>query len=562
MYEILSDATTVAAVATEPDDSNRLPVHGVILGEGDVTAGLSGKRTRWPAAILEEMADDDLFDGKPITMADSLDPEQHVGVEVEERDGDREIKLTGAVSMDEKVGEITETAYEDGVGLLFEGFIADWDAEETVERGLAQVSPVLIRDVELVEGDEDEPDALYEPTEVYGARDLALVADGAAPSNEISVGQSPAIDTEMAEALTAHFGVGVSVEALQRERARRPTYSDTEDAEWSTPTLEDYLTGYDSLPSPDEVASVDELNDEDRSLIADKSLLGTPAGETLREVRFFPVVNPANDALNRRALGAVRGGRGAQADIPDDAEASAQRMAGELLNEEFDADVDVEAAAASVGVQPDDHRGSDDGPSADQDQSTPAPDDSLIMDLTDKEQELVAAARQKDDPTVVEAEVRDRLNELEEEIDEHEELIDQAADIDEPEVMDAETAEAMRERVTIVEEMMAEALTEEVGLSEKAVEAMPFEAMAAHFETDDGELDVEALTQSPETGSGPTGGSGDTGPSDEDIERIEEINDKLETVGSALPDSRVEALRNEAAELAGANDYEGALEVL
>jgi len=417
-YEILGDGSTVAAVGGESGD-NQLPVHGVIIGEGDVTTGMSQERTRWPAEVLQSIVDEGLFEGKPITMADSLDPEQHVGVEMTD-DGPM---LTGAVSMDEKVGEITATAFDEGAGLLFEGFLADWEAEETVETGLAQVSPVVIRETELVEGEEGDPDALYEVTEVAAARDLALVADGAVPSNEISVGESPDIGSVAAEALSAHFGA--SVEALA------------------------------------------------------------------------------------------------------------------------------------------DHRGSDDGSQGGSSQSTPATDDPIIMDLTDKEQELVAAARQKDDPTVVEAEVRDRLTELEEEIDEHEELIDEAADVDEPAVMDAEEAEAMRERVTIVEEMMAEALTEEHGLRDATVEAMSFDAMAAEFQTDDGDLDVEALTQSPETGSGPaTGGSGgSSGVTDEDRERIEEIDEKLSTVGNVLPDARVEALHDEAAEL-GADDYDGDLEVL
>ena len=110
---------------------------------------------------------------------------------------------------------------------------------------------------------------------------------------------------------------------------------------------------------------------------------------------------------------------------------------------------------------------------------------------------------------------------------------------------------------------MAEALTEEKGLRDATVEAMSFDAMAAEFETDEGDLDVEALTQMPESGSGPTGGSGgSSGPTDEDIERIEEIDTKLSSVGNALPDERVEALRDEAAELADADDYDGALEVL
>jgi len=419
-YDLLSDGAAVAAVGDEPAD-NQLPVHGVLFGPGDITEGLSGKRTRWPAEVLEEMADEGIFEGKPFTLAASLDPEQHVGVEMTE-DGPQ---LSGAVSMDEKVGEITTTTYDEESGLLFEGFVADWEAEESVETGLAQISPVVMRDVELVDGEEDDPDALYEVVDVQAARDVALVADGAVPSNDIRVGQSPAIGADTAEALSSQYGV------------------------------------------------------------------------------------------------------------------------------------DVEALA--------EHRGGDDGQNGSDGQSTPAPNDTntLIMDLTDKEQELVAAARQKDDPTVVEAEVPDRLDELEAELTEHEELIEDAVGVDEPEVMDAEQAEAMRERVNIVEEMMAEALTEEKGLREATVEAMSFDAMAAEFETDDGDLDVEALTQSPETGSGPTNGSGGSdGPTDEDLERIEEIEQKIDNVGSALPDSRIEALQDEAAELAGADDFEGALEVL
>ena len=420
-YEILSDGAGVAAVAAEPTD-NQLPAHGVLFGPDDVTTGLTGQRTRWPADILEQMAEDGVFEGKPLTMADSLDPEQHVGVTMTD-DGPA---LTGAVSMDEKVGEITATTFDPDTGLLFEGFVADWEAEETVETGLAQISPVVIRESELVEADsEGDPDALYEVTDVQSARDVALVADGAVPSNEINVGPSTAIGHQAAEALSAHYGV------------------------------------------------------------------------------------------------------------------------------------DVEALA-------NDHPGGDDGHNGGDGQSTPAKDDPLIMDLTDKEQELVAAARQKDDPTVVEAEVRDRLTELEEQADEHEDLIEEASGVDDPEVMDAETAEAMRERVDIVEGMMAEALTEEKGLRDATVEAMSFDAMAAEFETDEGDLDVEALTQMPESGSGPTGGSGggSSGPTDGDKQRIEEIDEKLSSVGNALPDERVEALRDEAADLADADDYDGALEVL
>lgn len=136
------------------------------------------------------------------------------------------------------------------------------------------------------------------------------------------------------------------VDSLQRDRARRPVYSGTEESEWNAPDLGDYVDGYEAISS--DVETVDDLNDEDRSLIANKTLLGKTDGENFRELSFFPVVNPSTDNLSRNALVAVRGGRGQQADIPDDAYTSASEMAGELLKEEFDADVEVESEAPEV----------------------------------------------------------------------------------------------------------------------------------------------------------------------------------------------------------------------
>jgi hypothetical protein len=414
---------------------------------------------------------------------------------------------------------------------------------------------------------------------------------------------------QKANEILAELDEPPAYEALQRDRARRPAYSGTQDAEWSTPTLDDYLNGYDSLPAPGDVSSVDELTREQRSLIARKSLLGTAAGETLREVRFFPVVDPETNELNRRALGAVRSGRGAAADIPDDARASAQRVAGKLLVEEFGSDIDIESMADvadvsegtlvrwnSTGDRPayglvedvrtegddpltdeidgdqritppaalievhrptgDDgawepsgtmvghtlnsetltvieelpdpeslanHRDGDDGHTA-VGQSTPVLTDptTTMSDLTDKEQELLAAARQKDDPTVVEAGVPERLND-------HDELIDDAESAEDPMVVEASDYEALQSRVDTVEGVFAEALQDRTGLSDQAIEAMPFEAMAAEFETDDGDLNAEALTQSPETGSDVTDSSSEALSGEEKAE-AEEHREVIESL--------------------------------
>lgn len=238
--DILMETSGFAAFAAAETtaDNGRLQIHGIIAGEGDISKGLSGKWTRWPADVLRDAADRGVFDGKPITIADSLDPEQHVGVE-QTPNG---LRLTGAVPMESKVGEIEETAYEDGVGLVFSGFISDPYAEDLVERGLAQTSPVLAREALLLEDhDEDIPEDrdLYEATEIKAARDVALVADGGFPSNEINPG-SGAIGAMMAEAMSSHFGF----EAGQSETTiSRPDWDGTSDADWDAPTLEGTFDG-------------------------------------------------------------------------------------------------------------------------------------------------------------------------------------------------------------------------------------------------------------------------------------------------------------------------------
>jgi len=588
-------------------DDGPWTVHGVAQAS-EVTQGVSGKRRFWPSEVLRDAVEK--LESTPLVSPD-----------------DHEDLTQGQPDPTTIIGEVTDAAFDETrAALVYQAEIDDPEFAKLAARGRIDVSP----SVALRAGDRDEERDAQRVAEVLEYRDLAAVTEGAHPSASINLGT--------AEALSRQFGV--SVDALQRQQARTPAYRGTEDSEWSTPTLVDYLRNYDTLPAPDEVNSVGDLTQDQRSLIASKSLLGTPSGETLREVRFFPVVEPSTDALNRRALGAVRSGRGEQAEIPDDALANAQQRAGELLVEEFDSDIDIETMAdvselaegrlvrwpstgdrpaygmidevrtdgepaldeaingeqrvtspaalievhrpdgdggwqpsgTMVGHKPDtltiiddlpdpeslaNSWGGDDGPDGGMGQSTPATDWRTIMsdNLTDKERELLAAAGQKDDPVVVEAGVRERLSE-------HDELLDDAESTEDPVVVESTNYDALQERVSEVRDVLSEALQERTGLSDAAIKAMPFEALAAEFETDDGDLDVEALTQSPETGSGPSGDGGTDGPTDEDLERLGEIKTKLDTVGDALPDSRVEALREEATSLAETDDYAAAMEVL
>lgn len=329
-------------------------VHGVSISEDAVTMGKSETRRFWPKQTLQQAAERGLLEGRPIVK----------------NFHDRE----GQAPADDVIGEITAVGYADGLGFVYEGEISDETIAEKVDAGYLDVSPVPL----IAEESFDEERQAQRVERIERFRDLAVVAEGAVPGNDISMGANPAV-TALSEALSAHFDTGGDAE---------------EDS-----------TGAETMP-------------------------------------------------------------------------------------------------AESGV---DAAGGDDGPdgtkaSNGEGQSTPDSDTTETMsddtELTDKERELLAAARQRDDPTVVEASDVERLSENEELIDEYEAL-------ESPQLVEEDKHEALQERVEKVRELMADALQERTGLSDTAVEAMPFEAMAAEFETDEGDLDFEALTQSPEASGGP-----------------------------------------------------------
>jgi hypothetical protein len=148
------------------------------------------------------------------------------------------------------------------------------------------------------------------------------------------------------------------------------------------------------------------------------------------------------------------------------------------------------------------------------------------------------------------------------ELKESEEAVVEAlreGDYNNPKIVEEQTYEALESRVGSLESMMQEKLVEETGLSEDTVEAMPFEAMAKEFETEEGDFDAEALVQTPETESV------DEEPEDK-TEALSEDADKekaealyadyqsLPNAPSGLEDDIVEAL--------GVEDFDKATEVL
>lgn len=165
-------------------------VHGVALGEDDVTEGVSGKRTHWPREALEDAAEG-LVGKKIVNDLDHDDLEKK------------------QPSVDTIVGEVTAARYEPGTGIVYDGELDDPDIAKKVERGRIDVSPMLFR--RLGEFD-DERDA-YTASEIVRWRDLATVAEGASPSASIESGAAAAMQ---AAALRAMFdgGDGAGGEAV------------------------------------------------------------------------------------------------------------------------------------------------------------------------------------------------------------------------------------------------------------------------------------------------------------------------------------------------------------
>lgn len=159
---------------------------------------------------------------------------------------------------------------------------------------------------------------------------LAMLPEGVAGACSVEMGCGAPRSAQDAEGEPAE----PRAEALSA--ARRPTYGETETSPWSAPRWADYVNAMHEGDNPP--ASVSAASAALKRQVAARSLLGDPRATTFRDLTLFPVVNPRNDRLNERALRAVLGGRGSQADIPEAALDSAREMAQRLLETEFGAE--------------------------------------------------------------------------------------------------------------------------------------------------------------------------------------------------------------------------------
>jgi hypothetical protein len=171
-----------AALAVDSGDvpaEDSTLVSGVAIGENDITIGGSGKQTLWPKETLKEAAD--ALEGQPLAT-----------------DTDHTAEAPKAQTPVEAIaGEVVNSGYVDGVGVVFEAELDDESLADKVRNGRLEVSPLVSRDLEPLENGE----AAFKATNINRWRDLALVANGAAPSNEITVGENPLTAEALHEAL-------------------------------------------------------------------------------------------------------------------------------------------------------------------------------------------------------------------------------------------------------------------------------------------------------------------------------------------------------------------------
>lgn len=160
--------TTPVARLTETESGH--VVHGVALGEGDETRGAYGLK-RWPREALEPAAAS-LASNSVTHLYDN--PKQHGG---------------------ERIGRVTRSAYEPGVGVVYEALLSDAEVARKLSLGQFEVS-IEASSPERVEHDDEA--AILHGFEFDG---MAVVENGASPSNHSSAGS--AADNAAIAALSA-----------------------------------------------------------------------------------------------------------------------------------------------------------------------------------------------------------------------------------------------------------------------------------------------------------------------------------------------------------------------
>lgn len=180
-------------------------------------------------------------------------------------------------------------------------------------------------------------------------------------------------------------------------------------------------------------------------------------------------------------------------DNPGSAMSKASDMGFDEIHTHGDGDNTVFMPGADHQALLDEIKGGDDGPQESMAPSNPVNDVSkqTMEDITEEELEALEKRREFDNPKIVEQ----------------------------------DAYESLQGRVAEVRTVMEDALSEKTELKETTIEALEFEALCSEFEDDEGNLQVDALSQNPE--------SGQPEPEQEEVESLsDETRQKAEALMS------------------------------
>ena len=146
-------------------------IHGVAIGPDNVTHGLSGDKKLWPASTLQDAAAS--LQGKNLVI-------------------DHENSVRSVV------GEVTDSHYRGGIGVVFEAELDDREIAEKVQNNRLDVSArIFHRDTE--ELSKDEATGAY-VIDLAKFDNLSFVMKpGASSSNSVEIGKAEALRSERYE---------------------------------------------------------------------------------------------------------------------------------------------------------------------------------------------------------------------------------------------------------------------------------------------------------------------------------------------------------------------------
>lgn len=203
---------SLAAVPRE-DEDGPLKVRGVALPEDHITHGGSKERVYWPPETVEAAAES-------LTGTKIVDDSAH---DIPEDDIPTQPPVRSIV------GEVTDSRYHPGVGVVYEGKIDDPQISRLVEEGHVEVSPFMFRRL----GDLDEEKEALRAEEILKWRDLATVEAGASEgaSIEPAAGATALSAEGLSEALAEEFDEGTSPDGEDPEASSDEHSENTESAD-------------------------------------------------------------------------------------------------------------------------------------------------------------------------------------------------------------------------------------------------------------------------------------------------------------------------------------------